>query len=171
TNFETSLTSNLSNYNVSGIQFIFDNNFAHINGIIKQTKAQASANAVSEELNIKLDTDLLNTPQFVTNHITKEKEIVVQDINNNLYLISNTGKILWKKQVEGPILGTIEQIDIYRNGRLQLVFATPHRVYVMDRNGKDVGPFPAKFNDNITQPLSVFDYDKNKNYRKLVIQE
>lgn len=169
-NFEKSLPSNLSNYNASGLQFIFDNNFAHINGIIKQTRAKASENAVSEEINIKLDTDLLNTPQFVTNHITKEKEIVVQDINNNLYLISNTGKVLWKKQVEGPILGAIEQIDIYKNGRLQLAFATPHRVYVLDRNGKDVAPFPAKFNDNITQPLAVFDYDKNKNYRLLVTQ-
>lgn len=169
-NFEKSLPSNLSNYNASGLQFIFDNNFAHINGIIKQTKAKASENAVSEEINIKLDTDLLNDPQFVTNHITKEKEIVVQDINNNLYLISNTGKVLWKKQVEGPILGAIEQIDIYKNGRLQLTFATPHRVYVLDRNGKEVAPFPAKFNDNITQPLAVFDYDKNKNYRLLVTQ-
>lgn len=169
-NFAKSLPSTLSNYNASGLQFIFDNNFAHINGIIKQTKAKASENAVSEEINITLDTDLLNDPQFVTNHITKEKEIVVQDINNNLYLISNAGKVLWKKQIEGPVLGTIEQIDIYKNGRLQLVFATPHRVYVLDRNGKDVAPFPAKFNDNITQPLAVFDYDKNKNYRLFVTQ-
>jgi hypothetical protein len=169
-NFAKSLPSTLSNYNASGLQFIFDNNFAHINGIIKQTKVKASENAVSEEINITLDTDLLNDPQFVTNHITKEKEIVVQDINNNLYLISNAGKVLWKKQIEGPVLGTIEQIDIYKNGRLQLVFATPHRVYVLDRNGKDVAPFPAKFNDNITQPLAVFDYDKNKNYRLFVTQ-
>lgn len=169
-NFANSLPSNLGNYNASGLQFIFDNNFAHINGIIKQTKVKASENAVSEEINITLDTDLLNDPQFVTNHITKEKEIVVQDINNNLYLISNAGKVLWKKQIEGPVLGTIEQIDIYKNGRLQLVFATPHRVYVLDRNGKDVAPFPAKFNDNITQPLAVFDYDKNKNYRLFVTQ-
>src|SRR5690606_3240122 len=63
-NFAKSLPSTLSNYNASGLQFIFDNNFAHINGIIKQTKAKASENAVSEEINITLDTDLLNDPQF-----------------------------------------------------------------------------------------------------------
>src|SRR5690606_27291397 len=93
-----------------------------------------------------------------------------QDINNNLYLISLKGKILWKKQLDSAILGTIEQIDIYKNSRLQFVFATSRRLYVIDRNGKDVAPFPEKFNDNITQPLSVFDYDKNKNYRLLVTQ-
>jgi hypothetical protein len=169
-NLDETIGSSLSNYNASALQFIYDNNFAHVNGIIKQTKIKASENSVSEELNIKLYTDLLNAPLFVTNHITKEKEIVVQDINNNLYLISNKGKILWKKQLEGPVLGQIEQIDILKNGRLQLAFATSHRVYVIDRNGKDVAPFPGKFNDNITQPLSVFDYDKNKNYRFLVTQ-
>ncbi len=43
-------------------------------------------------------------------------------------------------------------------------------VYILDRNGKDVGPFPIKFNDEITQPLSVFDYDNKKNYRFFVVQ-
>jgi hypothetical protein len=33
-----------------------------------------------------------------------------------------------------------------------------------------VSPFPLKFNDAITQPLSVFDYDKRKDYRLLVTQ-
>ncbi|GAA4892840.1 hypothetical protein GCM10023311_16570 [Flaviramulus aquimarinus] len=160
----------LTNYNASAIQFVYDNNFAHINGIIKKSKTRASTNSVSEELNIKLDKALLNDPQFVKNHITKQKEIVVQDINNNLYLISNKGKILWKKQLQGSVLGRIKQIDIYKNGRLQLAFATPSRVYVIDRNGKNVGPFPAKFNDEITEPLAVFDYDKRKNYRLLVTQ-
>ncbi|MEL0457432.1 ribonuclease HII [Flavobacteriaceae bacterium SZ-1-7] len=169
-NLETEGDFEFKSYNVSAIQFIYDHDFAHLNGIISKNKAKASANSISEELNIKLDADLLTNPQFVKNHRTNEKEIVVQDVNNNLYLISNSGKILWKKQLQGPALGTIEQIDIYKNGRLQLIFATPNRVYVLDRNGKDVSPFPLNFNDKITQPLSVFDYDKRKNYRLLVTQ-
>ena len=178
TSLKTILDNNIDNlsnlkldpYKTSALQFIYDHNFAHVNGIIKRNKEKATLNSISEELNIKLESDLLNNPQFVFNHITKEKEIAVQDINNNLYLISNTGKILWKKQLHGSVLGNIEQIDIYKNGRLQMVFATPNRVYILDRNGKDVKPFPSKFSDKITQPLSVFDYDKNKDYRLLVTQ-
>jgi len=169
-NLNEVITAPFDKYKVSALQFIYDNNFAHVNGIIKKTKVKASLNSISEELNIKLDTDLLTNPQFVVNHLNKQKEIVVQDIKNNLYLISNSGKILWKKQLEGPVLGTIEQIDIFKNGRLQLLFATPHKVYLIDRNGKDVAPFPGNFNDVITQPLSVFNYDKDKNYRLLVTQ-
>ncbi|WP_242130497.1 ribonuclease HII [Aestuariivivens marinum] len=169
-NIEDNLSFNLNNYKTSVLQFVYDSNFAHVNGIISKNKARAIEQAVTEEFSIKLDSDLLNSPQFVTNHRTREKEIVVQDIKNNLYLISNQGKILWKKQLHGPVLGNIEQIDIYKNGRLQLAFTTPHRLYIIDRNGKDVAPFPGKFNDEITQPLSVFDYDRNKNYRLLVTQ-
>lgn len=161
---------NVDAYKFSAFQLIEDDGYAHINSIIKKSKKRALANTISEEFNITLEADVLNQPQFVTNHRTKQKEIVVQDINNQLYLISNTGKILWKKRLNGPVLGDINQIDMYKNGRLQLTFATPKRVYVLDRNGNDVAPFPMKFNDDITQPLSVFDYDKNKNYRFLVTQ-
>lgn len=169
-NLQENSNYKLNKYNASALQFIYDTNFAHVNGIIKKAKKRGYQNSISEAFNIKLDADLLNNPQFVTNHRTGQKEIVVQDVNNRLYLISNKGKILWKKQLQGPVLGHIEQIDIYKNGRLQLAFATPKRVYVIDRNGKDVAPFPKKFSDNITQPLSVFDYDKKKNYRLLVTQ-
>lgn len=169
-NLGDNLNLKLDNYQTSGIQFIYDSNFAHVNAVIQKAKKRVYENSISESSSIKLDADLLNIPQLVTNHITKQKDIVVQDINNNLYLISNSGKILWKKQLQGPVLGEIEQIDMYKNGRLQLAFATPNRVYVLDRNGKDVSPFPLKFNDAITQPLSVFDYDKNRKYRLLVTQ-
>ena len=168
--FEENLNDSFSSYNTSALQFIYDTNFAHFNAIIKKSKNVVVQSSVSEELNIKLASDILTKPQFVTNHLTKEKEIIVQDVKNNLYLISNKGKILWKKQLEGVVLGTVKQIDIFKNGRLQLAFATPNRVYVIDRDGKDVTSFPGKFNDDITQPLSVFDYDKNKNYRLFVTQ-
>jgi len=169
-NLDETLKTSLDMYKVSALQFVYDNDFAHVNAVIRKDKVKGSEHSISEVLNIKLDSDLLTNPQLVTNHYSKEKEIVVQDINNNLYLISNKGKILWKKQLNGQVLGKIEQVDLYKNGRLQLIFGTPHRMYVIDRNGNNVAPFPGIFNDEITQPLSVFDYDNRKNYRIVVIQ-
>ena len=160
----------LKNYQVSALQFVQDNNFAHVNGIIQKNISKVNTNSISQQFNIALDDDILSAPQIVKNHRTSEKEIIVQDVKNNLYLISNRGKVLWKKSLNGRILGKVEQIDIYKNGRLQLAFSTPKRVYILDRNGKEVKPFPMKFNDEITQPLSVFDYDNKKNYRFLVTQ-
>ncbi|MEJ6791870.1 MAG: ribonuclease HII [Lacinutrix sp.] len=169
-NLNTNLETSFKDYKVSALQFVYDTHYAHLHGAIKKNKVNVEANAVTELLNIKLDSDVLNNPHFVTNHRTKQKEIIVQDINNKLYLISNIGNILWKKQLDGPVLGKVEQMDIYKNGRLQLAFATPNQIYVKDRTGKDVTGYPLKFKDKITQPLSVFDYDKKKNYRLIVTQ-
>lgn len=169
-NFSENKNLKIDSYKASAIQFSYDSDFALINAIIKKDKAKAVSNSISEEANIKLDDDMLINPQLVTDYTTNHKDIVVQDVKNNLYQITKDGKVLWKKQLDGKILGNIEQIDLYKNGKLQLAFATPKRVYVIDRNGKDVSPYPLKFNDVITQPLSVFDYDNKKDYRLLVCQ-
>ncbi|WP_434036856.1 ribonuclease HII [Formosa sp. 4Alg 33] len=170
-NFKTTTKIKTSDYRISAIQYIYDHNFAHLNAVIKKTRTKVKENSVSQELNIKLDAALLNSPQFVTNHISGDKEIVVQDVKNNLYLISNKGKVLWKKQLGEAVIGEISQIDMYKNGRLQLAFTTAHHLYVVDRNGKDANPFPINFKDQVTQPLAVFDYDNNKKYRLLVVQD
>jgi hypothetical protein len=171
---ETSITKgrsiNLKDYKLSAIQYIYDTNFAHVHGNIIKGEETKTQDEISETFTLKLDADLLSNPQFVTNHITKQKEIIVQDINNTLYLISNKGKVLWKKQLNSAVIGDIEQIDIYKNGRLQLAFSTENSVNVIDRKGRDVAPFPIKLKDKITQPLSVFDYDNTKKYRLLVTQ-
>ena len=164
------LNESAKGYNANVVQYIYEDNYAHINGVIKKFEKKAASQSITEAFTTKLDADIISPPQAVKNHITDAHDIAAQDVNNTLYLISNTGNILWKKQLQGKILGQIEQIDIYKNGRLQLAFATTNRIYVLDRNGNDVSPFPMKFNDAITQPLSVFDYDKRKDYRLLVTQ-
>ncbi|WP_204347034.1 ribonuclease HII [Psychroserpens algicola] len=169
-NFTDDKNLNISDFKTSVIQYVYDTDFAHINAIFKTSKGRKTKHSVAEEFNISIDANLATSPQFVKNHTTNQMDIAVQDINNNLYLISNKGKVFWKKQIDGKILGKIEQIDTYKNGRLQLVFNSSKRLYVLDRNGKDVNNFPLTFNDDITQPVSVFDYDKKKNYRLMVTQ-
>lgn len=158
---------NLDDYPFAAIQFTNEkgSNYAHVHGILKRNTAKPTKNTVSQILNIVLDNPVATDPKFVKNHITKRKEIVVQDDKNVLYLISTQGKILWKKQLDGKLLGDVSQVDLYRNGRLQLAFTTPQSFYVFDRNGNEVKPYPTKANSAYTQPVAIFDYDKSKNYR------
>ncbi len=118
---------NLKNYAFSAIQFVNDNSITHVNGIIQKNKSKANKGSITQQFNTALENDILNSPQIVKNHRNNQKEVIVQDVKNNLYLISNRGKVLWKKRLNGPVLGKAEQIDIYKNGRLQLAFATPKR--------------------------------------------
>jgi len=118
---------------------------------------------------IELDSTLEKKPQFVYNHtIEGNKEILIQDKKNNLYLIDQNGRKLWKKKFPGEIIGKIHQIDIYGNKRLQYLFNTKNQIYLIDRTGKTVRPFPINLKYPATNEVSVFDYDNNRNFRIFV---
>jgi hypothetical protein len=154
-------------------QFTIDRGFAHVNfgGMEAGSALGTMPGTVSESFTLQLDNDVMMPPQFFSNHRTGGHDIVVQDMANTLYLISSEGKTIWKKQLDNPILGGIEEVDILRNGNKQLAFATKHQLHVIDRTGRPVAPFPLRFSDAITQPLAVFDYDNNRNYRFVVTQD
>ncbi len=151
-------------------QIVADKSFYHTNATISKIQKTVSNNTVSPLFTLELDTDLAINPQFVKNHRTNKQEIVVQDKDNNLYLISTEGKVLWKKQLDGKIQGKINQVDIYKNGRLQLAFCTTDQFLILDRNGDEVPPFNKKFEGGNLNPLAVFDYEGKKNYRFVVTQ-
>ena len=118
-----------------------------------------------------LDSETNFRPQFVLNHYTKRFEIVTQDIENKIYLINPDGSILWRKEIGSSILGQIHQIDRFNNKKLQYLFNTTDSIYLIDRNGNHVSPFPIKTSEKISQPIAVFDYDKNHKYRLLVVMD
>ena len=167
---ELNLLNTKNDFTENSFQLVQGNGIIHFNAIISKGKNVDDNLKLSKLFDVEIDEEIVMNPHFVKNHITKKLDIVVQDAKNNLYLISKDGKVTWKKKIDQPILGKISQIDIYKNGRLQLVFNTKNKIYVLDRNGNNVKQFPKTFNDPITQPMAVFDYDNNKNYRLLITQ-
>ena len=167
---ELNLLNSKNDFTENSFQLVQDNGIIHFNAVISKDTNEDENLKISKLFDVEIDEEIIMYPHFVKNHVTKNLDIVVQDTKNNLYLISKDGKVIWKKKINQPILGQISQIDIYKNGRLQLIFNTKNKIYVLDRNGNNVKQFPKTFNDPITQPLAVFDYDNNKNYRLLVTQ-
>ena len=117
---------------------------------------------------LELDSTISSSPQLVVNHLTNSKEIIVQDDANTLYLISNTGKLIWSKQLSERIMSKFYQIDIFKNNKLQLLFNTKSKIYLIDRNGNNVGSYPIKLPSDATNGISVLDYANDKNYRLLI---
>lgn len=155
---------------LAALQFSFDRNFAHVTFSCKEVggEAKSISGNISEKFHTNLESAVLGSPHlFSTNG---GSNVVVQDMSNTLYFISESGKILWTKILDGAILGKPHEIDIFGNGNKQLAFATKHTFYILDRNGNNVKHFPITFKDAITQPLSVFDYDSNHNYRFVIVQ-
>ena len=119
----------------------------------------------------KLDTTLSSKPYLVINHNTKAKEIFVQDDGYKIYLISNTGKILWTKQLSEKIMSDVTQIDCYKNDKLQIIFNTRSAIHLYDRNGNEIKGFPIKLKSPATNAISIVDYERNEDYRLFIATE
>ncbi|APD06252.1 hypothetical protein UJ101_00714 [Flavobacteriaceae bacterium UJ101] len=162
----------LSKIDHMGFQINFDEHIGFTQCLITVNKNDSDSNSSKSVAQLwnQSFSGKLKQIDLVRNHKTKEKELAIQDDTNTLYLVSNSGKKLWEKKLEEPILGKIHQMDIFKNGRLQLVFNTKSKLHVLDRNGKEVKPFPIKLSKPATAGCGLFDYDKARNYRILIPQ-
>lgn len=121
------------------------------------------------ELSVYTITPIVTRPFIVKNHNNNRMEVLVQDSANILYQISNEGMILWGDSLKARIIGDIHQIDYFRNGKLQYLFATQNALHLLDRNGDYVEGFPVKMKQGVQIAyLSVVDYDNSRNYRLMV---
>ncbi len=116
----------------------------------------------------RLDNTVCIKPALVINHNDNSKEILVQDEKNILYLLSNSGREVWRLQLDEQIKSRIYQIDLYKNGKLQYLFSSDNKLYVIDRLGNYIEKFPVTLRSQSTAPMALFDYENNKNYRILI---
>ncbi|MHC1731175.1 MAG: hypothetical protein AB9888_03920 [Bacteroidales bacterium] len=141
-------------------------------GTVEQAAATLADTAALKLLwKVKLEAEPVLNPFFFVNHNTGATEIFTQDRNNNIYLISSSGKILWKAAIREKITGEVFMIDYYRNGKLQLLFTGRDYFHLIDRNGNYVDKFPVKMRSPASNTLSVFDYENNKDYRLFIAGE
>ena len=146
-----------------GVQFSTENKMVYNNLFVKyQPVFNDRAETVWESL---LDTTLRSKPVFVTNHISGDKEIFIQDEKNNIYLINSAGRVIWKINLPGKIMSEIYQIDYFKNKKLQYLFNTSGQLHLIDRNGNYVEKYPINLRSEATNGMTLFDYDGSRDYR------
>jgi len=149
-----------------GIQFTMNNNLLYSNAYISYNPLKKQQSIALWET--KLQAPVSSKCYLLINHKNKTKDVFVQDEANTIYLISNTGKISWSKKIPEKIMGEVTQVDMLKNNKLQIVFNTRSAIHAIDRNGNEMNGFPVKLQSNATAPVSVIDYEKNRNYRFFV---
>ena len=163
------ITSNikaLSKYKSGAVQFSYDGDNAFTNVLLKEVEEEE--NEVKPLWELDFNAELYEEINTLYNHKTKQNELAVQDKDNILYLINNSGTILWQKKLDSKILGKINQVDLYKNKKFQMVFNTEDYLYLIDRNGKEIDNYPIKLRWKATAGVGVFDYSKLRDYRLLV---
>tara|TARA_Y100000746_G_scaffold16581_1_gene13138 strand:- start:168 stop:2597 length:2430 start_codon:yes stop_codon:yes gene_type:complete len=151
---------------------IVDKQLSLLNFYIDRVETRESSGNIYNELIVSNTNKITLPPKWLKNHRNNQYDFAYQDDENYLYLYSNKGNLFWKKKLSSQIIGEIQQVDLYKNGRLQMAFRTSDKFFIIDRNGSIVKPFEISFKkSDYINPLSIFDYDNSKNYRFLLSQD
>jgi hypothetical protein len=101
-----------------------------------------SKSIVKTETNLiwrcNLEADAAVSPGTVYNTEKKQTEIMIQDVDNRLYLISQSGEIIWKKPLDSKVMSDFRQVDFYSNGEFYYIFNTLQSIYILDKNGEEL---------------------------------
>ncbi len=147
------------------LPFTFNEKFYETNGTILFSDNKSIADRYAWKLT--LDTAAIIAPQ-VKQDAENNKIIFIQDAYFQLYLINKGGDVVWKRKLDSPVMGIVNQLDLYSNGEQQYVFNTASKIYMIDINGKDINNFPIRLAANATSPLSMIDFDGKKQFKYFV---
>lgn len=116
----------------------------------------------------KLDTTFDMQPAIVLNSETKQPCILVQDVLNTVYYVSNTGSILWKAKLSGKINSQIYEVDPSKNGEIHYLFSTNKQVCLLNNKGLNAYGYPVRFPGTATAGVNLFDFYGDSSYQYFV---
>ncbi|WP_347157977.1 hypothetical protein [Pontibacter chitinilyticus] len=135
----------------------------------RQNRGKAGDDVFSTELTMPFASRLDTRPFALQNAVDRSREVVVQDSANVLHNITANDKPGWTDSVGTSIRSDIKQIEFGPENKLRYLYATTNHIHAIDNQGQELENFPFNLGDSLRiQHLSVFDYEKNGNYRLLV---
>ena len=120
-------------------------------GIIWKTPLSAPVNRAP---------DLLSTESGVF--------IFVQDEQHQLYCLDGSGSVLWRRQMEGPLLSAVQAVGNPGQTSPNFAFNTSKHIWLLDEKGKDVGRFPLELRSPATNGVVAIDFDKTLKFNYFV---
>jgi hypothetical protein len=132
----------------------------------------AESSALLASTCFQTQNSIITMPFAVKTHKAKGLHWLVQDAAYQLYFIDAQGKLIWKKQLEGPIRTPIFTVDYYNNKKCQYLCSTSEALHIIDYAGKEVKAYPQKLPKHAEKiKLAIVDYEGNKDYRFLIADE
>lgn len=91
--------------------------------------------------------------------------------NNYLCLQEENGKGIWGVPFSAPICGTAHTIDFYANKKLQILFGSGSRLYLIDRLGRFVNDCSVDLGKEILLGPDVYDFSGKCKYNVMVLHK
>ena len=173
-----SINKNLNNklkldslQNFTGLSYQITNNKSYQINNLSLYYDEEFKESIKEKWFFQLDTLTDMDPQIVYNHATKENAVLIQDKANKIYYITKNKENNWTIELENPIIGNINQGDFFKNNKIQMIFNTSDKLYMLDRYGRSVEKFPLRLKNSTSLGHSLFDYNKTKRYRIMLAED
>ncbi len=115
-----------------------------------------------------LDTTAKGLPQVVYPKLNGEPSILVSDHGNNIYMLDNTGDIIWKTHLSGRIIGRINEIYRKNSDSAVYLFNTVDDICLINARGDFVKGFPVHLTIKATNPLHVISFPGPRDYHILI---
>ncbi|WP_420578045.1 hypothetical protein [Ekhidna sp.] len=129
-------------------------------------KRRSSIPKTNAENGVRFVSALTTKPFLVRTHAHKDFDIILQDSTNTVYYMDPNQNALWSENIEEQIVSDIHAIDYYKNGKIQYLFATASKVFMIDRTGAAIPGYPKALPSSPTiEHLNLIDYDRSRNYR------
>ena len=101
----------------------------------------------------------------------KAKAYIEQLPNMRLRYMDANKKGVWAIPFDTPVCGYVEQIDLYDNGRLQMLFASGSKMYLLDRVGRFVYGYPVKLPKKVVMGPKLVKDIKGMKHSVLTLNE
>lgn len=108
-------------------------------------------------------------PFEVRNSGTGGTNLLEQQSNYYLSFKEMSGKGIWSVPFSGPLCGRVESIDYYANDKIQFLFASGSKLYLLDRLGRFVSGFPAELGKDVLLGPEAYDFTGAKGYTVMVL--
>ena len=115
--------------------------------------------------------DIPTGPFMVKNSGTGRMNQFYQNSHLALCLAEENGKGLWGVPFGSPICGCAQTLDYFANGKLQIMFASGSKIYLIDRLGRFVNGFPVDVQKEILIGPDVYDFNGTRKYNIMVLHK
>ena len=110
-------------------------------------------------------------PYTVYNYFTKKNNQLYQSSSLSICLNDENGKGVWGIPFKEPICGRVHDVDFYKNGKIQFLFAAGDKLYLLDRLGHWVNGFPVKLPKAVLLGPDVYDFTGAGGYTVMVLHK
>ncbi|MDD2345170.1 MAG: hypothetical protein PHY85_03400 [Bacteroidales bacterium] len=108
--------------------------------------------------------------QLLTDPSEDYFKVAIIDKKANMILLDHKGTKLWQIKLKDYSESKITMVDFYKNGKWQMYFNSPNRIYLIDKLGRPVGKtYPYPFRVLAANQGTIIDINNKKDYRAFFI--